>query len=188
MKHVLLVIIVLMLFSFGCASKTVQPDQSAAKPYGTSSTDSQQDRISKQGQISEEELAARQLRDKDRERQALESARALLFADILFEFDSYSIQESYIPTLTQIGDWLKKNRMTNVTIEGHTDERGTTEYNLALGQKRSEAVRGVLIKAGVESKRLKTISYGKEMPSDSGHNEQAWVKNRRVHFVLDEKR
>ncbi len=189
MKHVLVLIAVIsiLFFGYGCESKPVHHDPSAVKPSTCATTKCQQDPGLRQGQISEEELA-RQSRDRERERQAMEAARAALFADILFEFDSYTIKETYIPILAQMGDWLKKNRSANVTIEGHTDERGTTEYNLVLGQKRSEAVRDVLTKAGVEARRLKTISYGKEMPLDAGHNEQAWVKNRRVHFVLDEKR
>jgi len=70
-------------------------------------------------------------------------------------------------------------------VEGHCDERGTIEYNLVLGQKRAEAVKDYLVKLGIEEKRIKTISYGKEMPVDPGHTEEAWAKNRRAHFRIE---
>ncbi len=74
-----------------------------------------------------------------------------------------------------------------VRLEGHCDERGTTEYNLALGEKRSVAVRDYLVNLGVERSRLATVSFGKEKPADLGHNEISWAKNRRVEFVVEKK-
>jgi len=72
----------------------------------------------------------------------------------------------------------------SITIEGHCDERGTVEYNLALGEKRSGAARDYLVNAGVEASRIQTVSYGKERPFAEGHDETAWAQNRRAHFVL----
>jgi peptidoglycan-associated lipoprotein len=86
-----------------------------------------------------------------------------------------------------VGNWLKQSRATTITVEGHCDERGTVEYNFALGQKRAESVKEHLVKMGVEGSRIKTVSYGKETPSDTGHSEDAWAKNRRAHFKIDQK-
>ena len=82
---------------------------------------------------------------------------------------------------------LKKYRTWVITIEGHCDERGTAEYNLALGEKRALAAKTYLVSLGVPADRLRTVSYGKEFPFDPGHDEGAWSKNRRAHFVVTSK-
>jgi peptidoglycan-associated lipoprotein len=80
--------------------------------------------------------------------------------------------------------WLKANPRAQVTVEGHCDERGTSEYNLGLGDRRAKAVREYLVAAGVDGGRIRTISYGKERPFVQGHDESAWRWNRRAHFVI----
>ena len=80
--------------------------------------------------------------------------------------------------------WLQNHRTARVTVEGHCDERGTVEYNLALGDQRAQAVVSYLVSLGVAADRLKAISYGKERPVDPGHDEAAWARNRRVHFFV----
>ena len=82
---------------------------------------------------------------------------------------------------------LKRNPSWVVTIEGHCDERGTAEYNLALGERRANAARAYLVSLGIPADRLRTISYGKEFPFDPGHDEAAWARNRRAHFVVTQK-
>jgi peptidoglycan-associated lipoprotein len=84
-------------------------------------------------------------------------------------------------------DLLKRNATWAVTIEGHCDERGTAEYNLALGERRAVAARSYLVSLGISADRLKTVSYGKEFPFDPGHDESAFGKNRRAHFVITAK-
>ncbi len=101
-----------------------------------------------------------------------------------FDFDSYKINGSAKSALKTDADWLKSNPNATVQIEGHCDERGTTEYNLALGERRANAAKNYLIRLGVEKSRLSTISYGKERPADPGHDESAWAKNRRAAFVI----
>ena len=88
-----------------------------------------------------------------------------------------------IPILKDLAAWLRANQAAKLTVEGHCDERGSVEYNLALGQKRAEAAKDYLVKLGVSDKRLKAVSYGKEAPLVPGHTEEAWAKNRRAHFV-----
>ena len=103
---------------------------------------------------------------------------------IHFDYDQYAIREDAKPTLEGNAAWLKKFSSAKILIEGHCDERGTAEYNLALGQKRADEAAKYLADLGIEKERIKTISYGKEMPLDKGHDEAAWAKNRRDHFVV----
>ncbi len=110
--------------------------------------------------------------------------KASLFDDILFDFDKSFIREDAKPALAKVADYLKKNAGTKVQIEGHCDERGTAEYNMALGARRAESAKKYLLSLGVKSAALSTVSYGKEKPLDPGHTEDAWAKNRRDHFVV----
>jgi peptidoglycan-associated lipoprotein len=111
-----------------------------------------------------------------------ESASPL--ADVLFDYDSYALSEGAKATLEKHAVWLQSHRDVKVTVEGHCDERGTVEYNLALGDKRARAAHDYLVSLGVAADRLNAISLGKERPLDPGHDEAAWAKNRRAHFVV----
>jgi peptidoglycan-associated lipoprotein len=106
------------------------------------------------------------------------------FQDIHFEFDQYRILERDIPTLERVARWLNNNPDAKLLIEGHCDERGTNEYNMALGEQRALAARRYLVGLGIDSDRLTTISYGEERPIALGSNEEAWAENRRGHFAV----
>lgn len=101
---------------------------------------------------------------------------------VYFDFDKYTLRPDAIAILKENADKIKQVPGIIIQIEGHCDERGTQEYNLALGEKRALAAREFLMKLGVSGDRLITISYGEERPADLGHNEQAWAKNRRSEF------
>jgi peptidoglycan-associated lipoprotein len=103
---------------------------------------------------------------------------------VLFPFDSSAIREGERSKIASVADHLKGNAATAVLVEGHCDERGTEEYNRALGERRATAVREELIRLGIEPTRVDTISYGKDRPADPGHNDDAWRKNRRGEFIL----
>jgi peptidoglycan-associated lipoprotein len=103
---------------------------------------------------------------------------------IYFAFDSSALSPEAQAILRQKAEWLRKNPGVSVSIEGHCDERGTTEYNLALGDRRAWAVKSFLTNLGIPGNRLTTISFGDERPADPGHDEYAWAKNRRAQFVL----
>lgn len=103
---------------------------------------------------------------------------------IYFDFDKYDIKPEFRDAIKFNAQELNKNKSVKVTIEGHADERGTTEYNLALGERRAVAVQKALIAEGVEGSRLKVVSYGEERPVDPGHDEAAWAKNRRGQFSM----
>jgi len=108
-------------------------------------------------------------------------------ADIRFDFDSASLSGAARATLDDHANMLKTYRTLTILIEGHCDERGTVEYNLALGELRANSVFNYLVSLGIDASRLKTISYGKEFPLDPGHNDVAWGRNRRGHFEITAK-
>jgi len=103
---------------------------------------------------------------------------------IHFDFDRFFIRDDAKPVLEKNATWLKKWNSVQILIEGHCDERGTEEYNLALGEKRAKSTYDYLVSLGISSDRIKTISYGKSQPMDPGHDEMAWAKNRRAQFTI----
>ncbi len=103
---------------------------------------------------------------------------------IFFDFDKANIRPDMEPVLSANAEWLKKHPSVIILIEGHCDERGTVEYNLALGERRAKAARDYLISLGIDPSRIKIVSYGKSKPLDPGHNESAWAKNRRCEFRI----
>lgn len=104
--------------------------------------------------------------------------------DIHFDFDKSDIRPADANILEENAKWLKANAKVKLLIEGHCDERGTVEYNLALGERRAKSTRDYLVSLGIEPGRISMISYGKERPLDSRSNEEAWAKNRRGHFLI----
>lgn len=125
---------------------------------------------------------------KPMEKAASESAKkelgVLSLENVYFDYDKYNLTPSALDILARHAQALKQYREIPVVIEGHCDERGTIEYNLALGEKRANAVKDYLVSLGIERSRLSTISYGKERPVDTRSNETAWARNRRAEFVI----
>ena len=113
-----------------------------------------------------------------------EVQRRGLLRDIHFDFDRYELRPGDREILRGNAAFLKRHPSLQIVIEGHCDERGTVEYNLALGDKRASAAEWYLMRAGVVSTRTASVSYGKERPLDPRHNEEAWAKNRRAHFLI----
>ena len=109
------------------------------------------------------------------------------FKPVFFELDSSELDDMGRAVVTGNAGLLKKYGAWVITVEGHADERGTAEYNLALAERRAVAVKTYLVSLGVAPDRVRTVSYGKEFPFDPGHNEAAWSKNRRAHFVITSK-
>lgn len=107
------------------------------------------------------------------------------FQDIFFAYDKAELTEEAKATLRQNAIYLRELPKSRILIEGHCDERGSEEYNLALGDRRARAAFDFLVQLGVEPERMNTISFGEERPFDPGHSEAAWAKNRRAHFVGD---
>ena len=125
--------------------------------------------------LTEDSVASRSLDDLNRDSP---------LRPVFFEYDSSEITSVARSVLDANATLLRKYPAWIVTVEGHCDERGTAEYNLALGEQRAVTARTYLVSLGIDAKRLRTVSYGKEFPFDSGHDEAAWSKNRRAHFVI----
>ena len=104
--------------------------------------------------------------------------------DTFFDFDKHDIRPEAAKTLDASAAWLKGNARALVLIEGHADERGTNEYNLALGERRALATMHYLVSHGVDARRITVLSYGEERPQCSQHGESCWAKNRRAHFLF----
>jgi len=134
------------------------------------------------------ERAAKEEAAKAKKKEAAAMAAAILkelqIADINFDFNKYNLKPEAQEILKKGAPAYLKYRDYKLVVEGHCDERGTSEYNLALGEKRATEAAKFLADLGIEKARIKTISYGKEMPLDKGHDEAAWAKNRRAHFVI----
>ena len=109
---------------------------------------------------------------------------AFMTERIFFDFDKSALKLESQALLKKKADWLKANPAAKLLIEGNTDERGTAEYNLALGERRAVSAQSYLVALGIPASRVKVVSYGKEFPFDPGHDEAAWAKNRRAHFVI----
>lgn len=104
--------------------------------------------------------------------------------DVFYAFDSAALDAVSRNQLDENVQWMMDNPDASVVIEGHCDERGTGEYNIALGERRAESAKNHMVNAGIEPSRMQTVSYGEERPFDPGHDEAAWAKNRRAHFVV----
>jgi peptidoglycan-associated lipoprotein len=128
--------------------------------------------------LSEDSIANRSLDDLNRDSP---------FRPVFFDLDASDLDDMGRAIAQTNAELLKKYSTWVVTVEGHCDERGTAEYNLALGERRSVAVKTYLVSLGIAPDRIRTVSYGKEFPFDPGHNEEAWAKNRRAHFVITSK-
>ena len=122
--------------------------------------------------------------DQFREGKSSASSASGPLKDVLFEFDRYDLTTEARDILRSNAEWLKKNASTRVEIEGHCDERGTNEYNLALAAKRAQTIRDYIVTLGITPDRISTISYGEEIPACVENNEGCWRQNRRARFVL----
>jgi len=104
---------------------------------------------------------------------------ALARRSVYFDFDSFTVKDEFRPTIEAHARYLQQNRGARMTIQGNTDERGSREYNIALGQKRAEAVKRMMTVLGAQEQQIETVSFGKEKPKSQGHDESSWAENRR---------
>ncbi len=189
-KWGLAVLIVLALVATGCAKKeVVRSNEEAGKPAAAAAPAQPAPIVSEpiKPEAPKAEVPAAGTQTAMAEAAAGMAAteeKASPFDDIHFDFDKSFIREDAKPVLAKVADYLKRNSGAKVQIEGHCDERGTAEYNMALGARRAESAKKYLLSLGVKGAALSTVSYGKEKPLDPGHTEDAWAKNRRDHFLL----
>ena len=186
MRKKLLIILAMVLvipgflFTVSCAKKTIRDDTTLAQQAEdeAAAEKAKQEELARQRAIEEQRL---------QEEAELKAAARNMFLneDIFFEFDSSVLLAEAQVILKKKAEYLINNTDVTVTIEGHCDERGTNEYNLALGDRRAASAKTFLMDIGIEGSRLNCISYGEERPVDPGHNEEAWAKNRRGHFTIN---
>jgi peptidoglycan-associated lipoprotein len=180
------VLAVMLVFALGCAKKqAVKSTDTAAGPSAPPGA-----QAPAPGGIATESLKPEAPPAAGPQLAASEAGAAVTqekpspFQDIRFDYDKSAIREDAKPILSAVADYLKKNKGAKLLVEGHCDERGTSEYNMALGDRRAESARAYLASLGVPASALSTVSFGKEKPLDSGHGEDAWSNNRRAHFVV----
>ena len=115
---------------------------------------------------------------------ALKDPRNILSRrNVYFDYDQFTVKDEYRPIVEAHAKYLQSNRSARAILQGHTDERGTREYNIALGQKRADAVKNMMLLYGAQEMQIETVSFGKEKPRREGHDEQSWAENRRVDIV-----
>ncbi|MEW6003276.1 MAG: peptidoglycan-associated lipoprotein Pal [Nitrospirota bacterium] len=189
MKKVFAVILMLVAGSvfFGCSQrKVVQPEAQQQQPAVSPEETKKKAPIRPEEKIAAEKITEQQLAKV--ETRDIEAPKYIeekgVFEDIYFDFDRYDIRSDAKPVLEKIASWLLKNTSEKILIEGHCDERGTNEYNLALGDRRAKATKDFLIALGLSPKRIEIISYGEEKPLCTEKTEDCWQKNRRDHFVV----
>jgi len=202
---VLFMILCLGLFLVGCPKKSVVKEEPSTKQAAEAAAERERaarleaEKIAKEKEAREKELArireeeAKKAKEKEFERSLVgkreagiagEVFESKLLKDVHFDFDRYDIRPADTDILKENAALLMQYPKVKIQVEGHCDERGTNEYNLALGERRANSVRSYMISLGVSSDRISTISYGEERPLVSGHNEEAWAKNRRGHLVI----
>lgn len=203
----LLVVFPGLLLTASCAKKTVKADSSMT----TESSAQQQAEQERARKMREAELAKQRQKEMEARQRAMEEQRLrdermkeeqrkaemaaqraaavekeeFLTELVLFDFDSSALTPTAQERLRRKAQWLKEHPNVKIIIEGHCDERGTAEYNLALGERRAEAAKAFLVDLGVSPDRMTTISYGEERPFAKLHTEAAWAMNRRAHFVIE---
>lgn len=174
--HRLVLILLAAMVAAGCASRDTQPDD-AGSVFDEEDTGAETQRAPGEGGFEEGELGTRPGEAGEM------PARLLEETIIYFDFDSSSVRPSYSETLAAHAAYLAENSGMRVRLEGHTDERGSREYNIGLGERRSQAVRRALMLQGVGATQISTVSYGEERPGVTGSDEEAWEMNRRVEIV-----
>ena len=192
---ILILILCFGLILTGCPKKTVVKEEPSVKKEEAARLEAEraakEAREKELAKIREEE--AKKAQEKEFEKSLVakkepgiegEIFESKLLKDIHFDFDKYDIRPGDTEILKENGTLLKKYPNVKIQIEGHCDERGTVEYNLALGERRANSTKKYLTSLGISPDRISTISYGKERPADPGHNEEAWAKNRRAHTII----
>jgi peptidoglycan-associated lipoprotein len=180
-KLIVYALAIVLIFSFAVACKK-KPKEVPPPPPQTQ----EQPKVEKvappvvqEPQLTEEEIFLQKSLDQINREKPL--------GTIYFDYDRAVVRDDARATLDGNAGWLKKFKTTKILVEGHCDERGTEEYNLALGEKRAKATQDYLLTMGVPADRMKIISYGKSQPINPGHDESAWQMNRRAQFLVIEK-
>ncbi|MBW1722725.1 MAG: peptidoglycan-associated lipoprotein Pal [Deltaproteobacteria bacterium] len=175
-----------LLMMTSCAKKQTVAEQ-PAKPPAPVVTEVKEPAPSAESTAKEDQAALERRKQEEAARKLQMEIEAFESSKIYFDFDKSELKPEARAILDKKAAWLREHPEFNLRIEGHCDERGTNEYNLALGERRANAAFNYLNALGVSSSRMSTVSYGEERPVDPRHNEEAWAKNRRDEFRLIKK-
>jgi peptidoglycan-associated lipoprotein len=196
-----ILLVIFMVLGVSCAKKVVTmetapakeqapqvsaQEQAAAQQAAADEAAKAKARAAEEERLRQEQMAKEAARMREEAAKKAEEAKRQAFQaeDIHFDFDKYVLKPEAMQILDNKATYLRDHSDVRVLIEGHCDERGSSAYNLALGERRANSAKSYLVRAGVAESRLVTISYGKEMPLCREHNENCWAKNRRAHFVI----
>jgi peptidoglycan-associated lipoprotein len=182
MKKILVVLI--LVLAIGCQKKYTKPSVEEAPPPSEPSVQEEvmQPEQPEETKIEEMDIAKEEpVAEMD---MSLAEKAQSVFNDVLFDFDKYDIKPEARPTLDAIASLLNDERSAKIIIEGHCDDRGTNEYNLALGERRAKSAKNYLVSRGVSPARMDVVTYGEEKPLCTAQNKTCWQRNRRAHFLL----
>ena len=183
----LLVIFPGLLLTTSCSKKTVRTDQMAegASPAVEETATGRKKVAADDSQSAKDNITARQVAKEEETKNVVMVSQEIMNDDIYFDFDSAVLKYKAKDSLVNKAEWLRMNPNASVIIEGHCDERGTSAYNIALGDRRAQSAMDFFLDMGIDIHQLSTISYGEERPVDIAHSEEAWALNRRAHFVIE---
>jgi len=201
----LLVIVPGLLFTVSCAKKVVQSEPTAEEATPAAAEEpaaaddaelaaqeqAAQEEAARQWEMQAEEdlrqtqMAEQAAKEEDMERAKMAAMQMFMNEDVYFNFDSSALSDMAKDVLARKAEFLRLEQDASVIVEGHCDERGTSAYNIALGDRRAESAKAFLLDLGIDASQLTTISYGEERPVDTGKKEESWAKNRRAHFVVE---
>ncbi len=180
-----LFIVLLLVFAVGCSKKYVKaPAEETVKPAPPEKVETVSPAPEVTEEVTEEQPPVMEEEKITVKELPPEEKAKDVFRDVLFDFDKYDIRPDARPILDSVAAFLNENTDMNIIIEGHCDERGTNEYNLALGERRAKSTKNYLVSLGVAPSRIITITYGEEKPVCTQHNEACWQRNRRARFVV----
>jgi len=185
-----LMIMLLLITAVGCAKKYTTPAETTAPPEGPVREEVMREEVlPERGETIMEERVTEKVEAPGREtvvESAVPSEEQVksIFKDVLFDYDKYEIRPDAREGLSTIAAYLGKNKGINIVVEGHCDERGTNEYNLALGEKRAKSAKNYLSSLGVSPDRMIVITFGEEKPVCTDQSESCWQQNRRAHFLI----
>jgi peptidoglycan-associated lipoprotein len=181
--------VLIIFFAAACTKSKISSEPATTttaeeEAANRAAEEERQRELERQKTLAEENLAEERLSQEMALEQVQTDESRFENEDIYFDFDSIQLTPEVQELLTKKGQWLRDNPAATVIIEGHCDNRGTNEYNLALGEGRAQSARTYLMDLGIDISRLDTISYGEERPIDPLQTERAWEQNRRAHFVI----
>ena len=185
---VFFLVIFVVFLAPSCGKKEISstPVMSEEEARRQAEEEARRREMEKQAAVQEETIQDERLSESEKTERIRVDRDMFENDDVQFEFDSAKLSMEAQDILRRKAEWLKENPRAKIIIEGHCDERGTNEYNLALGDRRAFSSKSFLVDLGIAASRLTTVSYGEERPIDSRADEDAWAKNRRAHFVIKE--